>query len=621
MTTMKSSRVLLSGLRFAASALLAATSLAGVAHAQVKEPNGIAVPVQTSSAEIGVVTGRGFPADAVTLAGLFKYRQENISPTGDARTAPGAFSPLCGFTGQMMVRGGGCQLDFAWYNAKVPPMKPAANELYVLIPHTAYTAANGYACMPTSPGDFCPLATHMTTQPQNTWKDITYPADNIRTDPRYQGGLVGFAIIGRTDDPDPKHGCTETHYSQNELNQTDQAWIAALMWQSVKTPDSFYIGFEDWPMSAANWASGANDGDFNDFVFFVSGITCKGAGQPCTVPGAVGACAAGKTDCDASGNPTVCRSTYTPHAELCDNLDNDCNGTVDDGPGLCPNDKVCDHGQCINNCTSGEFPCAPGFACKDGFCIDKLCAPVTCPMGQVCQAGQCIGACDGVVCPTGQSCQLGRCIDPCAGVTCMADASGGPAKVCEQGVCVSDCSCRGCDTGFVCALAAGPLKGTCVPQGCDPNPCPTGQICQAGGQCADPCAGNVHCPGAAACMNGQCGDPQPGVPPVGTSGGDTGGVTGIGNGGATGGVVVTAGGSAGSSAGSSASDTTTSSATDPTSGVRARSDSQPSGCSCRTAGADGSRGYGAAGLAALLGLVIARSRGRRSRRDRSTHGA
>src|SRR6187431_2200719 len=38
--------------------------------------------------------------DAITLAGLFKWRKESIDPVLNAATGPGYFSAKCGFSGQ-----------------------------------------------------------------------------------------------------------------------------------------------------------------------------------------------------------------------------------------------------------------------------------------------------------------------------------------------------------------------------------------------------------------------------------------------------------------------------------------------------------------------------------------
>jgi hypothetical protein len=63
--------------------------------------------------------------------------------------------------------------------------------------------------------------------------------------------------------------------------------------------------------------------------------TCEGpdpAGPPTCDTGGLGPCAEGTVRC-RSGNLT-CVQAYTPSAEVCDRLDNDCNGAVDDGEEL-----------------------------------------------------------------------------------------------------------------------------------------------------------------------------------------------------------------------------------------------------------------------------------------------
>ena len=121
--------------------------------------------------------------------------------------------------------------------------------------------------------DFCPLATHNTSQaPQHAWTDVTYSAANIRTNPNYANGQVGFALIAGTG------LCTQTKYSQYELGtvstQYGVPWVTTLVWQSTVDPSAYYIGFEDLPMVPATWkgANNGNDGDFNDFVFYVTGL-------------------------------------------------------------------------------------------------------------------------------------------------------------------------------------------------------------------------------------------------------------------------------------------------------------------------------------------------------------
>ena len=175
----------------------------------------------------------------------------------------------------------------------------------------------------------------------------------------------------------------------------------------------------------------SNDGDFNDFVFYVSGLSCNLGGDPCTVPSAMGICAGGITECAGGGTTTTCRQAVMPAAEECDNQDNDCNGMVDDGE-FCQPGFVCSQGVCRHACDDSEFPCAVGLTCDatDKLCKDRDCIGKTCAAGQVCQRGVCVGGCEGVMCPHGQSCRLGHCVAACDGVTCprIASARTAPAS-------------------------------------------------------------------------------------------------------------------------------------------------------------------------------------------------
>lgn len=435
--------------------------------------------------------------DAITLQGLFKWRREQLDPVKDAKTAPGYFSPSCGFSGQLLLMGGNCQVSFGWYNVEDPESMtpPTADEIYEFIPNDpTYLNCLTENGAPKNDG-FCPLAWD-SRSPRNLsiqqWTPKAFDSGNIKMDPRYKGKYVGFAVIGN-----PKLSCKENKYSMynhNTKNSKGVPWVASLIYQSTADPEGFYMAFEDLPMSPEDWRKSGgmyeNDGDFNDFVFYVSGISCLGGGQPCD-SGLQGACSVGRTDCAVEGMTGMCRPIINPGAELCDNVDNDCNGLVDDGEGLCPAGQVCDKGSCVEACGTGEFRCDVGLTCKAGFCIEDACADKTCEAGQVCRDGECKNPCDGVICPSGQECQLGRCVDPCAAVECPA------GKVCERGLCVSDCSCRGCDEGLECAA-----DGRCTDPRCVGVNCEAGQKCVEGA-CVDACAG-VVCPNGGECVNGSC---------------------------------------------------------------------------------------------------------------------
>jgi hypothetical protein len=529
--------------------------------------------------------------DAITLQGLFKWRGEKIDPVKDAKTAPGYFSPACGFSGQLLLMGGNCQVSFGWYNVADPnsTTAPAPADIHEFIPSDP-TYLN---CLDENGGPktdgFCPKAWD-NKSPRNlsikVWTPKVFDSGNIKTDPNYAGGYVGFAVIGN-----PAKACNQNKYSMyayNQKNASGTPWVTALIYQSTVDPDGFYMAFEDLPMSTADWHQtgvpgdmATNDGDFNDFVFYVSGISCQGGNQPCTT-GLQGACSVGHTDCAIGDSPPACRPVVQPGVEICDNVDNDCDGIVDNGVGLCPNpDKpICFQGNCVGNCSRGEFPCPEGTSCDaSGHCVDPSCASVAaCPTGKACKGGACVDPCDGVTCPYGSQCELGQCVDPCAGVTCPGD------RVCDKGLCVANCSCRGCDAGLACGA-----DGKCTDVACASVSCMNGQVCRQGA-CVDPCAG-VVCPGGAACSMGVCAAP-------GTGGGGTVGPDGgVDFGGSSPGLDF-GGGSGG------------------TNGVGRLSPAiPPKGCGCRVGQTESERAHTFAWLSAAFGLGLSSwVRRRRARR-------
>ncbi len=525
--------------------------------------------------------------DAITLNGLFKFRGETLDYQKDASTGPGYFSPICGFQGQILLRGGGCEVGLGWYNVEDPnsTTPPAPNEIYPLVPQDTSVELN---CQPPLDKEFCPLAwdNHNPRELDKAWwTPKTYDSGLISEDPNYKGGYVGFAMIG---DPQSPKGCTANKYSMyehNTKNANGVPWVTTIIYQSTVDPEGFYMAFEDLPMSTADWhatgvpgQNGTNDGDFNDFVFYISGIGCQGGGQPCDT-GLAGACALGRTDCAVEGEVGMCRPAVQPGPEICDNVDNDCNGVADDGEALCAGGLVCEQGSCVSPCSTGEFQCPSGLMCSpEGNCVDPLCTGVTCDLGLACRGGNCVSPCDGVVCPLGQECQLGRCVDPCAGVECPGN------KVCEKGLCVSKCDCRGCPEGLTCEA-----DGRCVDTLCAGVVCDAGLACQLG-NCVDLCEG-VVCPNGGVCVNGACQD------------GSTGGT-----GGSGGGIIIT-GGSTGMGTGASSNGSGASGQGAPGS----RRDVGDPGCACRTTQSSG----GVAGIVLVVGGMGAFIRRRRERAQRS----
>ncbi|MFT3766411.1 MAG: hypothetical protein QM820_13000 [Minicystis sp.] len=519
-------------LRACRALLLAGASVlaSSTAAAAVSEPGGLMVPNGST--------------DPIQLDDFFASKGEPIDWKADAASAPNAFSPLCGFNATFMLHGADCPLDFAWYNETGQP--PAASDLHTIIPAGS------------------PVGTSFT-------------GTDIKNDPAYLGGLVGFALVGSF-----SQFCTQTHYSNPKYNQSCSSctpaapWITTLIYPSKTTPSAFYLAFEDGPTSSFAFN---NDGDFNDDVYFVSGVTCVGGGQACDT-GKPGICAAGVTQCTATG--TTCQGFSQPSTEKCNGLDDDCNGQTDEGD-ICPSGFICDKGTCVQNCHGGEFTCPPDKVCSDdGHCVDPLCKGVTCETGKVCVGGTCKGPCDGVICPHGQVCRVGACVDPCAGVTC------GNGQVCDTGVCVNRCDCLPCAQGKACDTS----NGLCIDPDCAGVMCAAGKHCEAGA-CVSACTG-VVCPTGQTCKSGNCVDEQG----SGSGGGASSstGVFGVGGGSTT----STAGsGGAGGMGGAG------------NGGFGATGNGQSSSCGCYVAGDTTGDEAALAGLALACAVVARRRRARR----------
>jgi MYXO-CTERM domain-containing protein len=542
-----------SGLR-ASSVRLASVCLSlllcRAAAAQVIEPNGKSVPAATT--------------DPISLQQYFTSVGENINAVTNASITPSTFLPLCNFQAELVLQQSQAMAGLGWYN--VPTNPTVAPTVY--------------------PVGTPPLAV-----------GATVTSSDIRNDPNYADGLIGFALTRNNGTGTPY---LPVYYSESMRNVDCTGctmpgyWKMALSYQSTVTANAYYLAWEDWPGADQNSWQG-NDGDFNDQVFKFTGVTCDGGGVPCDT-GMQGVCSLGVTQCQVGG-PPLCKPTVGPKPEKCDNLDNDCNGQVDDGTNLCPTGLVCAQGNCIAPCDTGEFPCAPGWQCQNGLCVDPKCVDVTCPAGQICTAGTCAGGCDGVTCPLGQACQLGVCVDPCAGVTCNG-------AVCSHGACVTVCSCQACPAGQVCTS-----NGSCVDTGCDVITCGAGQVCQSGA-CIDACTGAV-CPGGADCHNGVCDMPSMGQNTSGTGGvSGAAGTTGSGSSGTAGHSGTT--GAAGSGAHGGAGGTTVSGTGGKTTTGGAHEAGGEISCSCDAGGA----GRGGLGLLAAL-FALASFRRRRQRAPRA----
>lgn len=395
--------------------------------------------------------------DALTHLG------ETLDPTVDGATTPERFKPLCTLTFTVLERLTDFKNSFGWYN--VTGKKPATDELYELI--------------------HC-------SDPPNTW-DATYANQtsrvlDIKNDPRYLGGEIGFFQAVPTQSgnrcADVADATTVSHvvYSEPALNPDSgaNALIHLLIMNSTQQNNVFYFAWEDLLQGG--------DNDFSDLLLKVEGVNCSGGGEPCETD-LEGVCKDGATRCDAG--KIVCMPRQVAGDERCNGLDDDCDGTVDNGD-LCEVNQICDRGRCIDACNTGEFRCPVGLLCRAGYCVDPACAEVDCEVGKVCVSGECVDPCSGVVCPFAQECRGGRCVDPCAGIECAED------QACIKGACVTTCECGGCSTDTKCNRE----RKVCEADACMAVTCGTGTHCVAG-DCVDDCTGAV-CPPGQTCTMGAC---------------------------------------------------------------------------------------------------------------------
>lgn len=289
------------------------------------------------------------------------------------------------------------------------------------------------------------------------------------------------------------------------------------------------------------------------------GGQCVAVGGGCAT-GGVGICAAGTLQCVAGALTCVAPD---PQPEMCNGLDDDCNGVVDDGVIDCGAGEICCFGQCLNtdsdpnNCGGCGIVCNPGDACVGGTCVTASCTVDSeCDDGNACTTDQCINfqcvnsplnglACDdGDICTVSDVCTNGTCVgqqvicdDGIACTTDFCDPNGGgcvfdpndglcgPNEMCSPGfgcVCLPnflDCNgnaADGCEISFlsdanhcggcniVCPQGTLCINGSCVAGGTctSNNDCPAGSYCDLSGSCVPQLAAGSSCTMTRQCQAG-----------------------------------------------------------------------------------------------------------------------
>jgi MYXO-CTERM domain-containing protein len=225
-----------------------------------------------------------------------------------------------------------------------------------------------------------------------------------------------------------------------------------------------------------------------------------GIGLPCSDPSVIirGPCTAAFACSGAPGpgpNGLTCTQLVGPQPEICNGVDDDCNGVVDDPAAVAANDKRIG--------VAGGPPCTALVPLPNTVFPVAGPSPPCNPGTTACKNGAIV--CQGEVGPTPNLC--GQAPSDCTGV---AGTGMCPTPLtCFQGMCAVNCQGEQgaffCPGGYVCDQVA----GLCVPDQCPKLNCPSGFDCviasDGSASCVDPCS-RVNCPAGYVCKLGACVD-------------------------------------------------------------------------------------------------------------------
>jgi hypothetical protein len=366
-----------------------------------------------------------------------------------------------------------------------------------------------------------------------------------------------------------------------------------------------------------------------------NGVTddVPGLGTACCTSGrcGVGICTGGHYQCSGSG--LTCQGENAPQVEVCNGIDDDCNGVIDDVPQLgqscCPDGSPAPEGCNKGICRPGTFKCSgtslvcdKGVSKTDETCngLDDDCDGAIDDSADVASHDPRVGvACDVPTAPNDHPpCAAGHSVCQGGKVACVGGVKG-KAEICDgkdddcDGVADNQAMCP--KVGQACVLgmcAAACARGE--------FPCPGGYVCNDNGYCVPPALvdagagggsenGGSSAAGGSSAVGGSAGGGGLGTGGDAMSGGGDSNTAGSSNGGSAASSGDGSGASSGASAGNGASsgNPTTDTSAD---GRRVFGlATGGGGCGCRTSPRP-AHDYRALALLAGLGLIA----GRRARR-------
>lgn len=179
------------------------------------------------------------------------------------------------------------------------------------------------------------------------------------------------------------------------------------------------------------------DGVDNDCDGSADEVCACSPGETQVCGSSIAPCVQGKRACVNGSWGPDCEGEIKPSVEQCDGVDNDCNGTADDrGDALCTGGKKCAGAQkCVDCRTDADCASRPAAACKENYCDTST---HLCRERDAAPRTRCSAVANG-------KCNRGACVG------CI-DASDCPGQDCVSSQCMKlpDCGDNVVDRGEQC---------------------------------------------------------------------------------------------------------------------------------------------------------------------------